>query len=130
MTKRPYQIGFAKPPKHTQFQKGQSGNPSGRPKGSLSFASILNKALFEKVIVNEAGQKLIKIKLEVMLIQMLNKAVAGDLKAAQFISGFAPVIDQINQEKKRSADQVMDIKHAKEIAKRLAGMNAKDKKDE
>ncbi len=24
-------IGFGKPPKHTQFKPGQSGNPAGRP---------------------------------------------------------------------------------------------------
>lgn len=130
MAKNNYQIGFGKPPKHTQFKKGQSGNPSGRPRGSLSFASILNNALFEKVIVNESGQKLTKTKLEVMLIQALNKAVAGDLKAAQFISSFAPVIDKLNHENNLSADQVMDINHAKEIAKRFATLNEKESKDE
>lgn len=121
-----YQVGFGKPPKHSQFKKGQSGNPKGRPKGSLSFATILNNALFEKVVVNEAGQKIVKTKLEVMLIQALNKAVAGDLKAAQFISGFAPVIDKLNQESSLTADQVMDINHAKEIAKRFASSNQQD----
>jgi len=130
MAKNSYQVGFGKPPKHTQFKKGQSGNPSGRPKGSLSFASILNNALYEKVVVNEGGQKITRTKFEVMLIQALNKAVAGDLKAAQFISGFAPVIDKLNQENNLSPDQAMDIKHAKEIAKRFANTSRKESKDE
>ena len=28
-----YEVGYGKPPKHTRFKKGQSGNPKGRPKG-------------------------------------------------------------------------------------------------
>lgn len=120
-----YEVGFAKPPKATRFVKGQSGNPNGRPKGSLSFASILNKALFAKVVVNEGSQKIARTKLEVMLIQALNKAVAGDLKAAQFISGFAPVIDKLNQEAGLSPDQAMDINHAKEIARRFVKSSKK-----
>ena len=28
-----YVVGFGKPPKNTQFQPGQSGNPKGKPKG-------------------------------------------------------------------------------------------------
>ena len=26
-----YEVGYGKPPKHTQFKRGQSGNPNGRP---------------------------------------------------------------------------------------------------
>ena len=31
MTKSPYPVGYGLPPRHTRFQKGQSGNPGGRP---------------------------------------------------------------------------------------------------
>jgi hypothetical protein len=27
----PYEVGFGKPPKRTQFRRGRSGNPYGRP---------------------------------------------------------------------------------------------------
>ena len=27
-TERDYEVGYGKPPRHTRFQKGQSGNPT------------------------------------------------------------------------------------------------------
>jgi Family of unknown function (DUF5681) len=29
-----HQMGYGKPPRHSQFVKGQSGNPRGRPPGA------------------------------------------------------------------------------------------------
>jgi hypothetical protein len=31
MSDSPYEVGYGRPPQHTRFQKGQSGNPGGRP---------------------------------------------------------------------------------------------------
>ena len=48
-----YQVGYGRPPQHTRFPKGQSGNPKGRPKGSRALASIWLRAMNEKVTINE-----------------------------------------------------------------------------
>jgi hypothetical protein len=75
------ETGYGKPPQHAQFQKGSSGNPKGRPKGKPNLATVLEKTLREKVIVNENGRRKTITKLEAAMKQLINKAAAGDLRA-------------------------------------------------
>ena len=50
-----YEVGYRKPPRHTRFNKGQSGNPKGRPGGAKNLSTLLSEALNEPVIVAENG---------------------------------------------------------------------------
>jgi len=74
-------VGYGSPPESTRFKKGVSGNPKGRPKGSLNVATAFAKALRERVVVTEHGQRKTITKLEAALKQLVNKAAAGDLRA-------------------------------------------------
>ena len=74
-------VGFGRPPQASRFKKGVSGNPRGRPKGSLNVATAFMKALREKVVINEHGQRKTITKLEAALKQLANKAASGDLRA-------------------------------------------------
>ena len=76
-----YDVGFKRPPKHTQFQPGQSGNSKGRPKGSRNFNTVIEQELNAVVSITERGKVKQVRKREIIAKQVVNKAAAGDLKA-------------------------------------------------
>jgi len=78
-----YRVGYRKPPKSSRFVKGQSGNPTGRPKGSKALDKILFQVNGERIKVTQNGRGRYITKLEAMVMQLANKAAAGDLKAAK-----------------------------------------------
>ena len=82
-------VGPGRPPKHSQFRKGQSGNPNGRPKGTLTVATVLEKTLREKVVINEGGRRKTITKLQAAVKQLVNKAAIGDTNAFKVLSTLA-----------------------------------------
>jgi hypothetical protein len=78
-------VGYCNPPQHSRFKKGESGNPKGRPKGTLNLATVLARTLREKVIINENGQRRVITKLEAAVKQLVNKAATGDLRALRHL---------------------------------------------
>ena len=81
------QVGYGRPPKHTRFKSGQSGNLKGRPKGTLNMATVLARTLRARVVVNENGRRKTITKLEAAIQQLTNKAASGELKALQLLAG-------------------------------------------
>ena len=79
------EVGYGKPPRHSQFVKGQSGNPRGRPAGAKNLKSLLSKALNELVIVTENGGQRKISKREAIVTQLVNRSAKADLKAIQIL---------------------------------------------
>ena len=50
-----YEVGYGKPPKHTRFRKGQSGNLLGRPKGSTNLQTEMKRLLAAKTKIKVDG---------------------------------------------------------------------------
>lgn len=80
-----YEVGYKKPPAHTRFQKGRSGNPSGRTKKPKSVASVLTRAAQQKVTVTEGGRRRRVTKLDVAITQLVNKAAGGDFRSQKLL---------------------------------------------
>jgi len=76
-----YEVGYKKPPEETQFQKGRSGNPKGRPKGSKSFKTVMNQISNERVEVTERGRRRKMTSKEAAVRQLRAKALSGDHRA-------------------------------------------------
>jgi hypothetical protein len=80
-------IGYCKPPKHTQFVKGKSGNEKGRPRGSKNFSTEVTEELNQRIAVTEGGRSRKVTKRAVIAKQLVNKGAAGDLKALPMLLG-------------------------------------------
>ena len=74
-------FGYGRPPKHSQFAKGRSGNPNGRPKGVRNFATVIEAELNTKIPITENGKRKSISKREAVAKQLVNKAASGDTKA-------------------------------------------------
>lgn len=81
-----YEIGFCRPPEHSKFRKGRSGNAKGRPKGVLNLAAILERVLQAKVAIDENGVCRTVSKLELALEKLVELAVKGDLAALRLLT--------------------------------------------
>ena len=78
-------VGYGRPPKATQFKKGQSGNPRGRPKGSRPVGAVLQEILGQRIAVTENGKTRRLPALEVMLRRLANDAMRSEPMALKLM---------------------------------------------
>ena len=83
-----YKTGYKKPPRRSQFKKGSSGNPSGRPKARNDFVSALVLVLQQKITAEQNGRKCKLSKLQAIVIRLMNRAVKGDIGAIKLLSRY------------------------------------------
>jgi hypothetical protein len=77
---RDYEVGYGRPPKATQFKKGRSGNPKGRPKNAKVVTASLRKELTSKITVTEGQKQMTISKAEAAAKRVVAKALGGDVK--------------------------------------------------
>lgn len=96
-------VGYGRPPKHSQFKPGQSGNPAGPPKGNKHISTwiqeMLNDPDFELKLKD--GTILKGAPLAAIIKTAVAKAVSGDMRAFDILGkyGFGTKIDLTNNGK-------------------------------
>jgi hypothetical protein len=77
-----YDVGYRRPPRHSQFRKGASGNPNGRPRNTKNLKTDLTEELREKILVRE-GDRPVKISKQRAVVKtLMAKTLKGDAPAA------------------------------------------------
>jgi hypothetical protein len=78
-----YRVGRGKPPLHTRFQKGRSGNPAGP--GKKDLAALLLAALNEETTVNTDGHRRRITKREAIVGQLVDRSAGADISAIKLL---------------------------------------------
>lgn len=82
------QVGYGRPPRHSRFKPGQSGNPRGRPKGARNLHSQIFTELMSPIAVTIDGQRQRMSPIMVVFKQLAAKGMKGDIKAARLLVDF------------------------------------------
>jgi len=88
-------VGYKRPPPHTRFQLGRSGNPTGRPKRRPSFQAALLAELAATMPSKDpqrAGSKL-----QALVRTLVDSAIAGDARAQSVLVGVLARIGEADE---------------------------------
>ena len=84
-TTKAYEVGFGRPPRHTQFKAGHSGNPKGKAKGAVNLATDVQDELAERIRIREGDKNLKVSKQRALVKALLARALKGDTRAAGLV---------------------------------------------
>lgn len=102
--KKDDKVGYKNPPKNRRFQKGKSGNPSGRPKGGRNVGVLMREGLNKTITITENGKTRKMTMREAIVHRTLVDAAKGNGKAREQV-----------------------FLHAKEIIKSPEGLSAEER---
>lgn len=115
-----YEIGYGKPPKHTQFKPGYSGNKKGRLKGSANLFTAVEKLQNERVrIVHNGKQKSISVT-EAILRKAGMDALNGNAKAQKIM------LDYFEKNERRKEELAQRVEALREDDRTLLAETIKE----
>lgn len=115
-----YEVGYGKPPRHTRFVKGQSGNPRGRPRKSKPPALRLSDApsdgfvqdeAYRWVTLRENGQEITLPALQAVLRSLATEGIKGKrLSQKYFLEYVAGLEEQQHRLKAKCYAELKTLK--------------------
>jgi hypothetical protein len=77
--------GYCRPPEHSKWKAGRSGNPSGKRKGTKNWATILADVLEEPVSLSKNGESRKITALEGLVRVQRDAGLKGNLKSTAWL---------------------------------------------
>ena len=104
-----FKVGYKRPPMHSRFKPGVSGNPSGRRKGSPNLKTLFDKILAEEISLRE-GQTVRKVtKAEAVIRGLIVGALKGDQRSIGSVFKIAEGIGQFEEDKPASITTITRV---------------------
>jgi hypothetical protein len=116
-----YEIGYKRPPRHTQFQPGRSGNAAGRPKGLSNLRTDVKRMLEVPVMVTERGRKRRISTQHGALLMLREKVMRGDRHAQKLLLDLAKLFNNEAEETVLSTLDVDDQEILNVFRAKIAG---------
>jgi len=92
-----YEVGYRRPPVNTRFKPGQSGNPSGRPKGAQNLKTLFDQILREEISLREGEVTKKVTKAEAILRGLVVGAMKGDSRSQMTLFRLAEATGQFEE---------------------------------
>ena len=91
-----YKVGYGKPPRHTRFRPGASGNPRGRPRGTSAGRAdrLALKEIYRLIAVREGEQTLVMPTVQAVARQLGRIALKGNGPA---LRAYLPMVQAIEE---------------------------------
>jgi hypothetical protein len=98
-------VGYRRPPVHSRFQKGQSGNPRGRPKKQADFMEDAAE-IFGGAVTGQAKGKPITLPMvQAMFRTWCRHALKGDNQALRRVIELMLTLEPVARDKAREKEE-------------------------